>query len=49
MAESIVSGIPHTFVCSHELHAPSYYPPPTLLPFSVASHTVLIGFSGAYP
>jgi hypothetical protein len=37
------------FVCSPEVHDPSHYPPPTLLQFSAASHSVLIGFSGSYP
>jgi hypothetical protein len=37
------------FVCSPEVHNPSPYPLPTLLPFSAAAHTVLISFSGPNP
>ena len=36
-------------VCSPEVHDLSHHPPPTLLPFSAAPHTLLIGSSGAYP
>jgi hypothetical protein len=37
------------FVCSPQVHNPSHYPMPTLLQFSAASHTVLIGLSGSSP
>ena len=43
------SGTPIAFVCSPEVHDLSHYPLPTLLQLSAAPHTVLIGFSGAYP
>jgi hypothetical protein len=36
--------------CAHpQVHDLSHYPPPTLLQFSAAPHTLLIGSSGAHP
>jgi hypothetical protein len=38
-----------SFEQSPQVHDLSHYPPPTLLQFSAAPHTLLIGSSGAHP